>query len=58
VDRLKDNIAEFNKKEILPFPLSISVGFDTISDSLSSDAFLTRIDFLMYQDKRNQIYEE
>lgn len=54
VKRLKDNIKEFNDKEITPYKINLSIGYDAFhSDNyLTSEDFVSRIDNLMYKQKR------
>ena len=51
--RLRQNIQEFNDQRLLPYPLSLSIGYDLFrpgSDASVTD-FIKRIDSLMYADK-------
>ena len=52
VSRLNENVACFNAQKQLPFPISLSVGYDEfLSKKESSDEFLKHLDELMYIDK-------
>ena len=56
VKRLKTNIDSFNKDNITPYKLSLSMGYDVFyPDSyITSDDFVVRIDNLMYKQKENK----
>lgn len=55
VERLKENIDRFNKENITPYKISISLGYDIFYTDkfITSECFVNRIDKLMY-DQKNQ----
>lgn len=56
VERLKLKLEEFNKKNITPYNLSFSIGYDVFhSDSrITSEWFVSRVDSLMYKQKESK----
>ena len=53
VKRLKTNVENFNRENIAPYDLSLSIGYDVfcLDGSITSDDFVNRIDNLMYEEK-------
>ncbi|VEU80902.1 GGDEF domain-containing protein [Haploplasma axanthum] len=50
--KIKEEINEFNKKNILPYLITVSIGGDIFDSKFKNfDNFLHHIDILMYQDK-------
>lgn len=56
VERLKIKLQEFNDRNIIPYKLSFSVGYDVFhSDvNITSEYFVNRVDSLMYQQKESK----
>lgn len=56
VERLNLKLEEFNKKNITPYKLSFSIGYDVFhSDSrITSEWFVSRVDSLMYRQKESK----
>jgi diguanylate cyclase (GGDEF)-like protein len=55
IEKLKNQIRQFNEQEIFPFGLSLSIGYDYYlgGEEAGAKEFLKHIDGLMYQDKQN-----
>jgi len=53
VERLKENIALFNKQKLTPYTINLSIGYDIFEGASEESVteFLKRIDSLMYKDK-------
>ncbi|SHI01902.1 diguanylate cyclase (GGDEF) domain-containing protein [Sporobacter termitidis DSM 10068] len=52
IDRLNENVAQFNAQERTPYTISLSIGYDCcFDDSVNAKDFLKHIDDLMYQHK-------
>ena len=52
IDRLHENTDQFNSRDMLPYKIDLSVGYDYASpEQRMSGEFLKHIDSLMYQDK-------
>lgn len=56
VDRLKTNIENFNNKNLTPYRIQLSIGYDVFyADSpLTSEWFVNHVDKLMYQQKESK----
>ena len=56
VDRLKDTIEGFNDRNVTPYKLSISVGYDVFhrDSKITTENFVTRVDDLMYRQKESK----
>ena len=56
VDRLKNNIEDFNNKNLTPYRIQLSIGYDVFyADSpLTSEWFVNHVDKLMYQQKESK----
>lgn len=54
VQRLKENVDQFNLKKLVPYEINLSMGYDCYGkeSTLSIEAFLKKIDHLMYLDKQ------
>ncbi|HPZ42849.1 MAG TPA: diguanylate cyclase [Bacillota bacterium] len=54
VDRIKENLNNYNLHSSFPFRISFSIGYDVYdySSGMSKDQFLNHIDALMYQNKK------
>ncbi|MDX9872772.1 MAG: GGDEF domain-containing protein [Clostridia bacterium] len=54
VQRLKENVSQFNLKKLAPYEINLSMGYDyQVKESkLSTGELLKRIDYLMYLDKQ------
>lgn len=53
VGRLNENVQQFNSQKLIPYEISLSVGYDYYSSEEKNFMdFLTHIDGLMYTDKR------
>ncbi len=57
IDRLKENVAQFNEQKIAPYTISFSIGYDCFAGKSGTGiaAFLKHLDDLMYRDKQNYI---
>lgn len=57
INRLKENVAQFNVQKIVPYTISLSMGYDCCSgkSEFNITEFLKHLDNLMYQDKQNYI---
>ena len=57
IERLKENVAQFNAQKIVPYTISFSIGYDSFSGQSETTIteFLKHLDHLMYQDKQNYI---
>ncbi len=55
VDRIRRNIELFNDAQHAPYRLSLSIGYDIFDSEsrMTVQQFITHIDSLMYEDKRN-----
>ena len=55
VERLKENIMQFNAQKIVPYTISLSLGYDYFDCKLEKPVkeFIKHIDSLMYEDKQN-----
>lgn len=55
IDRLKENIRQFNAKNAAPYTISMSVGYDCFFDQSDQTAtdFIRHIDNLMYRQKQD-----
>ncbi|MGE5398139.1 MAG: GGDEF domain-containing protein [Chitinophagales bacterium] len=53
VQRVKDNVDQFNQRGLTPYELRLSIGYDVYNaeSGMSMDQFLKHIDHLMYEDK-------
>lgn len=53
VNRMRENIDEFNKEKITPYDINVSVGYDILDHDthISMKSFIKHIDELMYKDK-------
>ena len=51
VERLKNNLALFNKERNLPFEIRLSIGYDFYKRGSDTSDFMRHIDQLMYRDK-------
>jgi diguanylate cyclase (GGDEF)-like protein len=53
VRRLKENVGQFNKQKVVPYNLSLSIGYDTFTPapSFTLQNFMKHIDSLMYLEK-------
>lgn len=56
-DRIKENLEQFNRQKIVPFKISLSMGYDIFdrSSGMTNEQFITEIDSLMYQDKKSRL---
>ena len=56
-DRIKENLEQFNRQKIVPFNISLSMGYDIFdrSSGMTNEQFITEIDSLMYQDKKSRL---
>lgn len=56
VNRIKENMEQFNKKKVTPYELSLSIGYDILdpTSGMTIEQFLKHIDNLMYEDKKRQ----
>lgn len=54
VQRLKENVSQFNLKKLTPYEINLSIGYDCYEkeSKISTDEFLKRIDHRMYLDKQ------
>lgn len=57
IDRLHENVAQFNEQKTVPYTISLSIGYDCYFDQTDKTAkdFIRYIDDLMYQDKQLKI---
>lgn len=55
VEKLKEQVRQFNKLKLFPFEISLSIGYDYYPGSEEADVkeFLKHIDEMMYLDKQN-----
>nr|WP_319488853.1 hypothetical protein [uncultured Caproiciproducens sp.] len=55
IERLKENISQFNFGAVVPYTISLSLGYDLFDcrSGKSVNDFLKHIDCLMYEDKLN-----
>ncbi len=53
IDRLRKKFEEFNKSDVTPYDITVSVGYDIYNPKLnmSDDEFIRHTDKLMYEDK-------
>lgn len=54
LERLRDNIEMFNRRNIVPYKIGLTIGCDCFDrkEGLTASSFLTRIDRLMYLNKQ------
>lgn len=54
VERLKDNVENFNEKKLAPYAINLSIGYDILDSKsgMTVQQFLKHIDSLMYEDKK------
>ena len=54
INRLKNNVKEFNTKKMTPYEIVMSVGYGFYEKDSGISEFLKRIDDLMYMDKKGK----
>ncbi len=56
VNRLRENVKEFNARRITTYNISLSIGYDVFDDQseMTVHQFLKHIDSLMYEDKKSK----
>ncbi|OPX43321.1 putative diguanylate cyclase YcdT [Ruminiclostridium hungatei] len=56
INRLKENVEAFNDKKLIPYEISLSIGYDIYDtrSGVSIQKFYKHIDQLMYEDKRGR----
>lgn len=54
VQKLKENVSQFNMKKLAPYEINLSIGYDCYvkESKISTDEFLKGIDHLMYLNKQ------
>ena len=58
--RLRENLRQFNQEKLVPYELSLSVGYDCYTGTSQTEIkeFLKHIDFLMYREKQSYALRE
>ncbi len=56
-NRIKENLEQFNRQKTVPFAISLSMGYDLfdLASGRTLEEFMTKIDSLMYQDKKGRL---